>query len=91
VYGPQVESTRQTLPAAETSVSTKPSKKLVREGDLAAEVDVQLIEDSTGWAPYLTLDDAYRLDKLRAALRAGDLARTTRLARQVYRLTPVVA
>jgi hypothetical protein len=72
-------------------VSTKSSKKLVREGDLVAEVDVQLIEDSTGWAPYLTLDDAYRLDDVRAALRAGDLVRATRLARHVYRLTPIVA
>jgi hypothetical protein len=37
--------------AAEASVSTKSSKKLVREGDLVAEVDVQLIEDSTWFVP----------------------------------------
>jgi hypothetical protein len=77
--------------AAEATVSLKPSKKLVREGDLVAEVEVQLIEDTTGWAPYLTLDDAYRLDDVRAALRRGDLVRATQLASHVYRLTPVVA
>jgi hypothetical protein len=75
--------------AAETPVNTRPSKKLVREGDLVAEVEVQLIEDTTGWAPYLTLEDAYRLDDVRAALRMGDLARASQLASHVYRLTPV--
>ena len=77
--------------AAEAPVSTKPTKKLVREGDLVAEVDVQLEEDSNGWAPYLSLDDAYRLDNVRTALRAGDLARAVSLASRVYRLTPIVA
>jgi hypothetical protein len=77
--------------ATEAAVSTKPTKKLVREGDLVAEVDVQLQEDPNGWAPYLSLDDAYRLDDVRAALRAGDLARATHLASRVYRLTPIVA
>jgi hypothetical protein len=77
--------------AAEATVSTKTSKKLVREGDLVAEVEVELIDDATGWAPYLTMEDACRLDDVRAALRMGDLARATRLAGHVYRLTPIVA
>ena len=77
--------------ATEATVSSKYSQKLVREGDLVAEVDVQLLEDPNGWAPYLSLDDAYRLDDVRAALRAGDLARAARLASRVYRLTPIVA
>jgi len=36
--------------------------KLVREGSYAAEVDVELIEDGNGWSPYLSLDDAPKLD-----------------------------
>ena len=72
-------------------VSIKHSQRLVREGDLVAEVEVQLLEDSNGWAPYLSLDDACRLDDVRAALRAGDLARAARLASRVYRLTPIEA
>ena len=64
--------------------------KLVREGDYAAEVDVQLIDSEGGWAPYLPLEEAYRLDDVREALRAGDLNRAGGMAR-VFRLTPVEA
>ena len=71
-------------------MNTKRSTKLVREGDLAAEVAVQLLDEPNGWAPYISLDDAYRLDDVRAALRAGDVAGATRLADRVYRLTPIV-
>ena len=65
------------------------TKKLVREGDLIAEVDVTLLEATGGWAPYLSVDDAYKLDDVRDALRAGDVKRASRLANRVYRLTPV--
>jgi hypothetical protein len=65
--------------------------KLVREGDFAAEVDVALIDADGGWAPYLSLDDAYRLDDVREALRSGDLQRASRLASRIYRLMPVTA
>ena len=70
-------------------MSTKATQKLVREGDLIAEVHVNLIDVEGGWAPYLSLDDAYRLDDVREALRAGDVQRASRLASRVYRLTPV--
>jgi hypothetical protein len=72
-------------------MNTKPSKRLVREGDLVAEVDVDLIESEGGWAPYLSLDDAYRLDDVREALRTGDLQRASQLASRIYRLMPVTA
>lgn len=62
--------------------------KLVHEGEFAAEVDVGLIEADDGWSPYLSLDDAYKLDDVRDALRRGDVVRAARLAR-VYRLTRV--
>ena len=69
----------------------KSSKRLVREGDLVAEVDVQLVEAEGGWAPYLSLEDAYKLDDVRDALRAGDIKRASQLASRLYRLTPVEA
>jgi hypothetical protein len=72
-------------------MNTKQGTKLVREGDLVAEVVVQLLDDPNGWAPYIALSDAYRLDDVRAALRAGDVAGAARLADRVYRLTPIVA
>ena len=72
-------------------MSTKATKKLVREGDFAAEVEVNLLETEGGWAPYLSLDDAYKLDDVREALRAGDIKQASRLANRVYRLTPVTS
>ena len=72
-------------------MSTKATKRLVREGDFVAEVDVNLIEADGGWAPYLSLEDAYRLDDVREALRSGDLRRASQLASRVYKLTPVSA
>jgi hypothetical protein len=63
--------------------------RLVREGEFVAEVAMELIEPGGGWAPYLSLEDAYKLDDVRDALRVGDLRRAARLAHHVYRLTPV--
>ena len=48
-------------------------KKYVREGKYLAEVDVSLLEDETQWSPYLSIDDAYKLDDARDALREGRL------------------
>ena len=64
--------------------------KLVHEGPYVAEVDVELIEMGSGWEPYLSLDDAYKLDEVRDALRRGDIAKASRLSR-VFTLTPVTA
>lgn len=66
----------------------RPRKKLVQEGDYAAEVEVTLIEEREGWSPYLSLEDAEKLDQVREALRRGDLAAAGRLGR-VFHLTPV--
>jgi hypothetical protein len=75
--------------AKATEMSTRATKRLVREGDLVAEVEVELVEEEGAWAPYLSLDDAYKLDDVRDALRSGDLERASHLASHVYRLTPV--
>ena len=68
------------------------AKRLVREGEWVAEVEVQLLEDvdkRQGWAPYVSLEDACKLDDVREALREGDIELASRLAENVYRLTPV--
>ena len=62
--------------------------KLVHEGKYIAEVDIELIDTPEGWSRYLTLEDAYKLDDVREALRKGDLDKASRLAR-LYTLTPV--
>lgn len=62
--------------------------KLVHEGQYVAEVDVELLDTGDGWSPYLSLEDAYKLDDVREALRRGDVRSAGRLAR-VFTLTPV--
>ena len=63
--------------------------KLVREGKYAAEVPVELIEDKTAWSPYLSLDDAKKLDAVRIVLRHGDLTPAGKLP--AYSNYPVAA
>jgi hypothetical protein len=62
--------------------------KLLHEGQYIAEVDIELIDAETGWSPYISLEDAQRLDDVREALRRDDVKSATRLAR-VYTLMPV--
>ena len=62
--------------------------KLVQEGSSVAEVDVELIDTDEGWSPYLSLEDARKLDDVRQALRKGELKTATKLAR-IFALTPV--
>ena len=64
--------------------------KLVQEGRYVAEVDVDLLEDETGWPPYLSPEDAYKLDDVRNALRRGDIRSASNLAR-VFELRPVAS
>jgi len=62
--------------------------KLIHEGNYVAEVDVELVYADEGWSPYLSLEDAYKLDDIRSALRKGDLMTAARMAK-VFSLTPV--
>lgn len=72
----------------EKDMNTRNFTKLVHEGDFVAEVDVALMYTEEGWAPYLSLQDAYKLDDVREALRQGDVKAATQLAR-VYTLTRI--
>ena len=69
-------------------MTTRHHTRLVHEGDYVAKVDVDLIRTDAGWSPYLSLDDAHKLDSVREALRRGDVKTASRLAR-VFTLTPV--
>ncbi len=69
-------------------MNTRTGTKFVHAGQYAAEVDIHWIDSDSGWSPYLSLEDAQKLDQVREALRKGDLPTATRLAR-VYQLTPV--
>ncbi len=61
--------------------------KLVHVGKYVAEVDIELIDTNEGWSPYLSLEDAQKLDDVREALREEDFEAASRLAR-IYTLTP---
>lgn len=62
--------------------------KMIHEGPYVAEVDVEMIETDESWSPYLSVEDAYKLDDVREALRRGDIRAAARQAR-VFSLTPV--
>jgi hypothetical protein len=71
-------------------MNSRKRTKYVHEGKYVAEVDVELLEDETEWSPYLSVDDAYRLDEVRSALRRGDITAAATLAR-IFKLQPVAS
>ena len=76
---------------AETKMNKTEQTKLVHEGNYVAEVDVELlVEEPEGWSPYLSLEDAYRLDEVREALRRGDIKTAAKYSR-VFSLTPITS
>jgi hypothetical protein len=64
--------------------------EFIREGKYAAEVPVELIEEEGGWSPYLSLEDAKKLETVRLALRKGDLSTAAKYGR-VFELLPLSA
>ena len=73
---------------AEKEMNRRERTKYIHEGKYVAEVKVELIEDEGGWSPYLSKQDAFKLDDVRAALKRGDLAGAAKTAK-VFSLTPV--
>lgn len=66
----------------------RPYTKLLHEGQYVAEVDIELLDSDEGWSPYMSLEDAQKLDDVREALRRGDISTAARRAR-LFTLTPV--
>jgi len=62
--------------------------KLVHEGQYIVEVDVELLETEDEWSPYLSMEDAYKLDDVRETLRQGNIKAASQYGK-VYTLTPV--
>ena len=62
--------------------------KYIHEDKYVAEVDVELMDNGDEWAPYLSLQDAYKLDDVREALRRGDLKAASKMAR-VFIMQPL--
>ncbi|MEJ2096840.1 MAG: hypothetical protein P8Y38_06815 [Deltaproteobacteria bacterium] len=69
-------------------MKTRKHTKLIHEGNYVAEIDVELIYSDVGWSPYLSIEDAYKLDEIRDALRRGDIEDAAGMAR-IFSLSPV--
>jgi hypothetical protein len=70
------------------NLMTRRTIKLIHQGRYAAEIPIELIEDDTGWSPYLSVEDATKLDAVRTALREGDFAAAAKYGR-VFELAPL--
>ncbi len=62
--------------------------KYIHEGRYMAEVEVELVIHENEWSPYLTLEDAYKIDDVREALKRGDLITAVKNA-IIYELHPI--
>jgi hypothetical protein len=69
-------------------MTKKQTSKLVHFGEYIAKVDVELVYTDDDWSPYLSVNDAMKLDDVREALRQKDFVTASKLAR-VYKLTPL--
>lgn len=63
--------------------------KYVHHGQYVAEVEVSLIDSDDSWAPYLSKEDAFKLDDAREALRKGDLEEASKYGR-VFEMRPII-
>jgi hypothetical protein len=67
-------------PDEEKEMNTRRKKKLVHEGQYVAEVEVEVLDTDTD-GHHLSLEDAYKLDEVRSALRRGDIKAASAHAR----------
>ena len=72
------------------SMRTRTVKRLIQEGDYLAEVEVDVMYGEDPWSPYLSVENAEKLDEVRLALRDRRLEEAAQHAR-VFELTPVRA
>lgn len=73
-----------------TDQSTRKTIKHIHEGHWAADVEITLHYDLPGWDATIDLPDVKKLDRVRRALRAGDVKTAAKEA-TVFELHPVAA
>ena len=64
------------------------SIKHVHEGKYVADVQIDLHYDDTAWSPTLTPADVQKLERVRLALRRGDIKAASKEAK-VFELLPL--
>lgn len=64
--------------------------KLLHEGKYVAEIEIEIIDNENAWSPYISLEDALKLDTVRELLRKGAIQEAQKYGK-VYILKPVAA
>ena len=65
-------------------------KKFIIEGKYVAEVEVEIIDTNEGWSPYISFDDALKLDNIRESLKKNDIESAKKSAK-IFTLSPIAA
>lgn len=73
-----------------TETRTKQTVKHIHEGKYAADVRITLHYDGSGWDPTIDFADVEKLDRVRFALRQGDIVAAAKDA-VIYELLPISA
>jgi hypothetical protein len=61
---------------------------MIHEGRYAAEVEVRVDENGSPWGPTVNKEDVFKSDRVRLALRRGDIAEAAKEAK-VFELLPL--
>jgi hypothetical protein len=56
-------------------------KEKIVEGRFMAEVEIRCEDDGTPWSPVVVQEDEFKAERVRAALKRGDIASAKREAR----------
>ncbi|MFO0779636.1 MAG: hypothetical protein U0223_18760 [Nitrospira sp.] len=83
-----VERPKRTIGMLHRRMNKQRKTSLIHEGQYLAEVSVELLATDDEWSPYLSVEDAYKLDDVREALKNGDTAAAAQFGR-VFSLTPI--
>ncbi len=70
-------------------MKTKKQTKIIHEGKYMAEIEVDITYNDDPWSPYLSLEDAEKLDRVRLALRQNDIKTAAKFG-CIYHLTPLI-
>jgi hypothetical protein len=60
----------------------------IHEGQYAAEIGIATHEDGSPWGPVVDKDDVFKADRVRLALRRGDLGAAAKEAK-VFEMLPL--
>jgi hypothetical protein len=67
---------------------TEKTVRHIHEGKYAADVEILLHYSGSGWEPTIDAEDVYKLERVRDALRAGNVAAAAKEAK-VFELVPL--